>query len=384
MKRFASTRSEKRASHPLAGRAQCSVGSIDEDGIRYGLTTQALIASTIAIAPTIVTTQSIVTRQPCGRPRVSRSTGLRECRSGCGGVSGSDGVTNGSGNDAGSDVAVGAASAAAVGLLGPERVPRGGDRERGPEQVEEAEHLAQVLAEEREHLAREQPGLGAEVLLRVLDGEGEAEVLAEQDAEQRRHDRDRLQVGRAAAAGGALDGEAGQEADAPGDDPDLVVGVLGDQAPRGAADDRRDQACEQREAGGAALLGLDRRRRRLRRLLAGSRRAPSRSARSRSRGPHLVGAPLPALLAPPARRRARGRRRAGPPGRSSRGTRPAGCSAGTRARPRAPPRSSRARRIPRRAHRAAGGRSRRAAPSPAARRRRGRRGRSRSRPRRGG
>ena len=81
MKRFASTRSEKRASQPLAGRAQWSVGSIEEDGIRYGLTTQALIASTIAIAPTIVTTQSIVTRQPCGSPRVSRSTGLRECRS---------------------------------------------------------------------------------------------------------------------------------------------------------------------------------------------------------------------------------------------------------------------------------------------------------------
>ena len=60
MKRFASTRSEKRASQPLPGRAQCSVGSIDDDGIRYGLTTHALIASTIAIAPTIVTIQSIV------------------------------------------------------------------------------------------------------------------------------------------------------------------------------------------------------------------------------------------------------------------------------------------------------------------------------------
>ena len=45
-------------------------------------------------------------------------------------------------------------------------------------------------------------------LLRLLDREREAEVLAEQDAEQRRHDRDRLQVGRAAAARGALDGEA--------------------------------------------------------------------------------------------------------------------------------------------------------------------------------
>src|SRR6185503_12421410 len=110
MKRFASTRSEKRASQPFAGRAQWSVGSIDEDGIRYGFTTHALIASTIAIAPTIVTTQSMVTRQPCGSPRVSRSTGLRECRSGSEAATGSasDGVTNGSGNDSGSDVTVGA------------------------------------------------------------------------------------------------------------------------------------------------------------------------------------------------------------------------------------------------------------------------------------
>ena len=46
------------------GRAQCSVGSIELEGIRYGLTTHALIASTITIAPTIVTSQSIVTRQP--------------------------------------------------------------------------------------------------------------------------------------------------------------------------------------------------------------------------------------------------------------------------------------------------------------------------------
>ena len=83
MKRFASTRSEKRASQPFAGFAQCSVGSIDEDGIRYGFTTHALIASTIAIAPTMVTIQSIVTRRPCGRPCVRRSTGLRErCRGG--------------------------------------------------------------------------------------------------------------------------------------------------------------------------------------------------------------------------------------------------------------------------------------------------------------
>ena len=70
MNRLASTRSEKRASQPLPGRAQWSVGSIEDDGIRYGFTTQALIARTIAIAPTIVTSQSIVTRQPCGNPSV--------------------------------------------------------------------------------------------------------------------------------------------------------------------------------------------------------------------------------------------------------------------------------------------------------------------------
>jgi hypothetical protein len=95
MNRFASTRSEKRASQPLAGRAQCRVGSIDEEGIRYGLTTQALIASTIAIAPAMVTIQSIVTRQPCGRPCVKRSTGFRDRRRG------SVGATIGSGKPSG-------------------------------------------------------------------------------------------------------------------------------------------------------------------------------------------------------------------------------------------------------------------------------------------
>src|SRR4051812_50218685 len=82
MNRFASTRSEKRDSQPLPGRAQWRVGSIDEDGIRYGLTTQALIASTIAIAPTMVTIQSIASRQPRGRFRVARVIGFSEWRSG--------------------------------------------------------------------------------------------------------------------------------------------------------------------------------------------------------------------------------------------------------------------------------------------------------------
>src|SRR5207245_9826 len=68
--------SEKWASQPLPGRAQWSVGSIDDDGIRYGLITHALIASTIATAPTIVTTQSIAIRVPRDMFRVSRSIGL--------------------------------------------------------------------------------------------------------------------------------------------------------------------------------------------------------------------------------------------------------------------------------------------------------------------
>ncbi len=78
MNRFASTRSEKRASQPLPGRALWSVGSIEDEGIRYGFTTHALIARTIAIAPTIVTIQSIVSRQPRGRLRVARVIGFSE------------------------------------------------------------------------------------------------------------------------------------------------------------------------------------------------------------------------------------------------------------------------------------------------------------------
>src|ERR671930_2031401 len=80
MNRFASTRSEKRASQPWPGRAQWSVGSIEDDGIRYGFTTHALIASTIPIAPAIVTIQSIATRQGRGSPAVSRSIGFLERR----------------------------------------------------------------------------------------------------------------------------------------------------------------------------------------------------------------------------------------------------------------------------------------------------------------
>ena len=70
MNRSASTRSENCAVQPFSGLAQSSVGSIDEDGIRYGLTTYALIASTIATAPRMVTAQSMAMRHWRGRPCV--------------------------------------------------------------------------------------------------------------------------------------------------------------------------------------------------------------------------------------------------------------------------------------------------------------------------
>src|SRR5262245_56166990 len=67
-------RSEMRASQPDAGRAQCSVGSIDDDGIRKGFATSAWKAKTTATASTIVASQS--TAEPQGgrsRPVSARS-----------------------------------------------------------------------------------------------------------------------------------------------------------------------------------------------------------------------------------------------------------------------------------------------------------------------
>ena len=51
--------------------------------MRYGLTTHALIASTIATAPAIVTIQSMMVRHGCGTPR--RTSGFRPWYSGGGG-----------------------------------------------------------------------------------------------------------------------------------------------------------------------------------------------------------------------------------------------------------------------------------------------------------
>jgi hypothetical protein len=60
------TRSENRASHPTDGRAQCNVGSIDSEGIRYGFATSASNTRTIATAVAIVSTQSSTLRHGAG------------------------------------------------------------------------------------------------------------------------------------------------------------------------------------------------------------------------------------------------------------------------------------------------------------------------------
>src|SRR5256885_755248 len=75
--RQASTRSLELPRQPTAGFAQFSVGSIDDDGMRYGLTTHSLSASTIRIAPAIVRIQSSVTRTLRGSPGKRRASGSR-------------------------------------------------------------------------------------------------------------------------------------------------------------------------------------------------------------------------------------------------------------------------------------------------------------------
>src|SRR3954471_13193764 len=94
MKRFASTGAEKPAVHSDPGLAQWSVGSIEDDGIRYGLMIHALIARTIAMAPAIVTIQSMIVRQGWGIP--SRTSGFSPRRGGSGGGPGSRGGSAGS------------------------------------------------------------------------------------------------------------------------------------------------------------------------------------------------------------------------------------------------------------------------------------------------
>src|SRR5215467_2329974 len=100
MNRLASTRSDSRASQP-GPPAQWRVGSIDDDGIRYGFTTHCLIAKTIATAPAIVTIQSIAIRQGRGNRCVSRSIGLREWWTGCGATGGGSAGWYGGGHSGG-------------------------------------------------------------------------------------------------------------------------------------------------------------------------------------------------------------------------------------------------------------------------------------------
>src|SRR3954469_21237787 len=77
MKRFARMRSELSASQFGSGAAQWSVGSIDAEGIREGVTTHALTANTLNTATTIVTSQSTTVRAPRDMFGKSLSTGPR-------------------------------------------------------------------------------------------------------------------------------------------------------------------------------------------------------------------------------------------------------------------------------------------------------------------
>ena len=102
--------------------------------------------------------------------------------------------------------------------------------------------FVEVLAEEAEHVAGEEAEAHAGRVRLLLEDEGVAEVLAEQDADERRADGDHLQARALRATRGENDGGAGDEADPPGDDPDLVVAELDDQAPDDAAHDRGDES----------------------------------------------------------------------------------------------------------------------------------------------
>src|SRR5579872_3000558 len=64
--RLTSTRSLDDPRHHSPGLAQCSVGSIDDDGMRYGFAISASKTRTNAIATTIVTTQSASFRHGIG------------------------------------------------------------------------------------------------------------------------------------------------------------------------------------------------------------------------------------------------------------------------------------------------------------------------------
>src|SRR5437868_1631262 len=71
-------RSEKCAWHAAAGCAQCSVGSIDAEGIRYGFAISASKASTKPMASAIVIVQSATERHGCGRRRTGIELKLDE------------------------------------------------------------------------------------------------------------------------------------------------------------------------------------------------------------------------------------------------------------------------------------------------------------------
>ena len=264
MNRFASTRSEKRASHPCAGRAQCSVGSIDDDGIRYGLTTNALIRRTIATAPAIVTTQSTIVRHGCGRRRASLSTGLCECCSATAGGGHGDSTRGPDRRRRSAPVAgsgVGRLRAAARRRArSREQHPGRADRERDPEDVQASEDVAEAVAEEAHHVPGEDADVGSGLLQLVLDEEREARSTCRSGCRaSAQHDADRLARRRSARRRGRSPSPTAAP-DAPGEDAELAARQLGDVAPDDAGDERREQPSHDRACDAVRGLRLARRR----------------------------------------------------------------------------------------------------------------------------
>src|SRR4026209_2503481 len=85
-RRLAMTRSANRPSQNAPGLAQWRVGSIDPEGMRYGLATSAWNARTTAMATKMVASQSTMVRHGCGIRLWARSrtlTSNRQCAPFC-------------------------------------------------------------------------------------------------------------------------------------------------------------------------------------------------------------------------------------------------------------------------------------------------------------
>src|SRR6185436_5038838 len=118
----------------------------------------------------------------------------------------------------------------------------------------------EVLAKGAEDLRVEVGDVGVEAVRhRLLEEVGVGDVLADDDPEQARYHGDDLERRALGSAGEADDSEAGEEADPPRGDADLVPGQDHHQTPEEASDDRGDETARdpraERRPGVTLLLG---------------------------------------------------------------------------------------------------------------------------------